>query len=65
MRVLGDAVVSAFFAEAKAKARNNPGFDAIVGNPPFLGGSHISGSSGKSYLAWMLNKARAHGTRIW
>jgi hypothetical protein len=38
-------------------ARNTPGFDAIVGNPPFLGGSHISGSIGKSYLAWLLNKA--------
>jgi hypothetical protein len=42
-------------------ARQNGGFDAIVGNPPFLGGSHISGSNGKPYLAWMLNKAKAHG----
>jgi hypothetical protein len=33
----------------------NGGFDAIVGNPPFLGGSKISGSFGHSYLAWLLN----------
>jgi hypothetical protein len=42
-------------------ARENGGFDAIVGNPPFLGGSHISGSNGKLYLAWLLSKANAHG----
>jgi hypothetical protein len=42
-------------------SRENPGFDSIVGNPPFLGGSHISGSHGKSYLAWLLNKDKAHG----
>src|SRR5262249_143708 len=42
-------------------ARENGGFDAVVGNPPFLGGSPLSGSNGKSYLAWLLNKANAHG----
>lgn len=42
-------------------ARQNGGFDAVVGNPPFLGGSHISGSNGNAYLAWMLDKANAHG----
>lgn len=26
-----------------------PGFDAIIGNPPFLGGSKISGSNGPAY----------------
>jgi hypothetical protein len=112
IRLMGDAVIAAFFAEDKPKAREkkradveswltgsleaawdklaamaatlkqsvhpltpfhweiefpevfareNGGFDAIVGNPPFLGGSHISGSNGKPYLAWMLNKAKAHG----
>ncbi len=35
--------------------RENGGFDAIVGNPPFLGGSKISGNFGHSYLAWLLN----------
>lgn len=28
---------------------NGPGFDAIIGNPPFLGGSKISGSAGGAY----------------
>ena len=30
-----------------------PGFDAIVGNPPFLGGSKISGTLGDDCLAWL------------
>ncbi|MCY0991804.1 hypothetical protein OV203_31990 [Nannocystis sp. ILAH1] len=29
-------------------------FDAFVGNPPFLGGSQISGAFGDPYLAWLL-----------
>jgi len=29
------------------------GFDAIVGNPPFLGGKKISGALGNDYLAWL------------
>ena len=32
----------------------SPGFDAIVGNPPFLGGQRISGALGKDYLAWLV-----------
>src|SRR5262249_13400474 len=32
----------------------NPGFDAVVGNPPFLGGSKISTNHGKGYLNWLL-----------
>jgi len=28
-----------------------PGFDAIVGNPPFLGGQKVSGALGSDYLA--------------
>ncbi len=35
--------------------RENPGFDAFVGNPPFLGGTKISSSSGKAYLNWLLD----------
>ena len=31
----------------------NFGFDAIIGNPPFLGGKKISGTSGDDYLAWL------------
>ncbi len=34
--------------------RVDEGFDAFVGNPPFMGGSRISGSSGASYLDWLL-----------
>lgn len=34
-------------------ARENGGFDAFVGNPPFLGGNKISGSFGAEYLAWL------------
>jgi hypothetical protein len=31
----------------------SPGFDAIIGNPPFLGGNKISGSMGDDYLSWL------------
>lgn len=30
-----------------------PGFDAIVGNPPFLGGKKISGALGSDYLTFL------------
>ena len=30
-----------------------PGFDALIGNPPFLGGSKISGTLGDDYLNWL------------
>ncbi|MFD4644829.1 Eco57I restriction-modification methylase domain-containing protein [Streptomyces sp. NPDC058441] len=30
-----------------------PGFDAVIGNPPFLGGQKITGTMGKEYLAWL------------
>jgi hypothetical protein len=33
--------------------RNNAGFDAVVGNPPFLGGSRISSFSGEDYFEWL------------
>ncbi|WP_315851710.1 Eco57I restriction-modification methylase domain-containing protein [Roseimaritima multifibrata] len=35
-------------------ARENGGFDAFVGNPPFLGGSKISGAVGKPFLDWIM-----------
>jgi hypothetical protein len=31
----------------------DPGFDAIIGNPPFLGGQKQSGTYGDDYLAWL------------
>ena len=34
--------------------RKNPGFDAFVGNPPFLGGKRISTVSGNSYRDWLV-----------
>lgn len=102
-RIAGDAVIAAFFAADKAKARemerakveswigghlqprwdlldaraqtlraeqgwrpfhweiefpevfgrDNPGFDAVVGNPPFAGKNTISIASGPKYLAWL------------
>ena len=33
--------------------RQNPGFDAVVGNPPFSGGHLITGSFGTDYFAWL------------
>ena len=33
--------------------RQNAGFDAIVGNPPFLGGTNISGAYGSAYKDWL------------
>ncbi|WP_019956287.1 Eco57I restriction-modification methylase domain-containing protein [Yoonia vestfoldensis] len=104
IRNVGDALVSTFFAAAKATARkkelqafqvafterradawdlaarlaaelrtgehpiapfhwqiefpevfgsDNPGFDLIVGNPPFLGGRSISTVNGESYSTWL------------
>jgi hypothetical protein len=33
--------------------RKNPGLDAIIGNPPFMGGSKISTTLSKSYAAFL------------
>jgi hypothetical protein len=35
--------------------RERPGFDAFVGNPPFLGGRRISGALGKAYERYLKN----------
>ncbi|CAB4344613.1 unannotated protein [freshwater metagenome] len=35
--------------------RAEPGFDSIIGNPPFLGGRNISGTTGKGYLNWLFD----------
>ena len=38
------------------------GFDVVVGNPPFLGGSRISTVSGSGYRDWLLDiHSRSHG----
>ena len=44
-------------------ARENGGFDAIVGNPPFLGGSNISGRLGDRYLSYIKESTRGAGNR--
>jgi len=39
-----------------------PWLDAVIGNPPFMGGSQISGAFGKPYLDWLLvNNVGSHG----
>jgi hypothetical protein len=113
VRLLGDAVVAAFFSVDKDKARKealgavrertisgedwrqtlppvvgelaigttplrpfhweiefpevfeklNRGFDAVVGNPPFLGGTKISGASSASYLHWLHGRFTGAGDR--
>ncbi|MGO9743554.1 MAG: DNA methyltransferase [Roseiarcus sp.] len=111
-RIVGDAVIAAFFAADKPKAREeerqkvenwiaggltpdwdklrakgaafrsdvgwrplhweiefpevftreNPGFDSVVGNPPFLGGKIISTNNGDNY-SWWLEIRHPGGTR--
>ena len=34
-------------------ARENPGFDGVVGNPPFAGKITISNASGPRYVSWL------------
>lgn len=42
--------------------RNKPGFDCIVGNPPFLGGKRISSVLGNEFKDWLLNdQSEANG----
>ena len=42
--------------------RENSGFDAIVGNPPFLGGTRISSTLGRNFLDWLLSlHEESHG----
>ena len=42
-------------------ARKTQGFDAIVGNPPFLGGKRISSAFGDLYLAWLKRQLSSVG----
>ena len=69
LRAVGDAQVDAFFAPAPHErparplhwelefpevfTRDAPGFDAVVGNPPFLGGRQVSTHLGPRYVAWL------------
>lgn len=39
--------------------RPTPGFDAIIGNPPFLGGKRISGTMGSGYREYLVRRVAA------
>jgi len=41
------------FEFPEAFERENPGFDAVVGNPPFLGGKRVSTTLGDAYRDWL------------
>lgn len=43
--------------------RENPGFDAMVGNPPFIGGTMISTANGGEYLEWITTVTPESGNR--
>jgi len=54
----GDRPVPAFHWEIEFPevfGRENPGFDAVVGNPPFLGGRRISTVYGLPYFDYLKN----------
>ncbi len=41
--------------------RENPGFDAMVGNPPFLGAKLLARATGSSYTEWLRQQHTATG----
>ena len=43
--------------------RENAGFDAIIGNPPFLGGTKISTHNSRAYLDWLMTQNKDCGNR--
>jgi hypothetical protein len=43
--------------------RENPGFDAMVGNPPFKGGASISTEIGVSYFSYLQSKIVSAGDK--
>src|SRR5262249_4045294 len=61
----GDHPVTPFHWEIEFPevfGRENPGFDAFVGNPPFMGGTKISAHLGQSYACWLLSGyEQSHG----
>jgi len=44
--------------------RENPGFDAMVGNPPFLGGTRISMRISKKYMNYLASVNENSGNRM-
>jgi hypothetical protein len=61
----GDKGVTPFHWEVEFPevfGRDDPGFDCIVGNPPFMGGTRVSSTFGDSYLDWVLGlHPESHG----
>ncbi|HQN09611.1 MAG TPA: N-6 DNA methylase, partial [Thermoanaerobaculia bacterium] len=45
-------------------ARENPGFDAFVGNPPFAGGGRISGENTAAYWDWLCEQHEGSGGQV-
>jgi hypothetical protein len=56
--------VSATTKKGEANTQYSLGFDAIVGNPPFMGGSKITGALGTDYrdfiVKWVANNKRGN-----
>jgi len=43
------------FENDPKKRSNGPGFDAVIGNPPFLGGQKLTGALGVAYREYLVN----------
>lgn len=55
----GERAVPCFHWEVEfpeVYARERPGFDGIVGNPPFLGGKRISTALGHNFTEWLTQR---------
>jgi hypothetical protein len=61
----GDKAICPFHWEIEFPevfGREKGGFDAMVGNPPFMGGSRISSAYGEAYLDWLMTvHSGSHG----
>jgi len=44
--------------------RETPGFNAVIGNPPFVGGTMISTANGDRYKEWIYNIFEESGNRM-
>lgn len=47
----------------EVSARQSPGFDAIIGNPPYLGATKISGANSAPYFRWISTKIIPDGDK--
>ncbi len=63
----GDKPIAPFHWEIEFPevfGRENPGFDALVGNPPFLGGTRISSATGLNYKEFLYEAFAESGNRM-